>query len=83
MSRQATGDLMTRLKTDEAFRDALLAEPDVAARLELARAEGYACTEADVAALGAELEEAALADVVGGILDPAGCVQPWRGLADF
>ena len=83
MPGKTVEDLIERLKGDEAFRDEVMEEPDPAVRLRLIQAAGYACSQADLASLGARLEEAALADVVGGVLDPAGCVQPWNGLANF
>jgi predicted ribosomally synthesized peptide with nif11-like leader len=66
MSLEEARRLMERLSTDEAFREKILAVPDTAGRLELARAEGYSVTEEEVASASAELGDAELDGVAAG-----------------
>jgi predicted ribosomally synthesized peptide with nif11-like leader len=66
MSYDDAKRLIERMDTDEAFRGKILAAPDVAARLELARAEGYSVTEDEIAGAAAEPGDAELQGVTGG-----------------
>ena len=66
MSQEVVKRLIERMNADEAFREKVLAAPDVAARLELAAAEGYVVTQEEVAAVTAELSDAGLQGVTGG-----------------
>ena len=65
MSQEEVKRLIERVNADEAFREKVLAAPDVAARLELAAAEGYVVTQEEVA-VTAELSDAGLLGVTGG-----------------
>ncbi len=60
MSSEEAKRLIRRMDSDEAFREQLLAPPDVAARLQFAAAEGYDVTEAEVAYASAELSQVEL-----------------------
>jgi predicted ribosomally synthesized peptide with nif11-like leader len=66
MSYDDAKRLIERMDTDEAFRGKILAASDVAARLELARAEGYSVTEDEIAGAAAEPGDAELQGVTGG-----------------
>ncbi len=66
MSAEDARKLIERLSTDEAFREKILAAPDVAERLDLAAAEGYNVTEEEVASASAELGDAELDAVAAG-----------------
>lgn len=69
MSAQATRDLVERMKTDEAFRERILAETEPDARLGLIRAEGYDCSHDDIASFGDALADAHLDVVNAGLWD--------------
>ncbi len=66
MSQEEVKRLIERMNADEAFREKVLAAPDVAARLELAAAEGYVVTEEDLAGAEGALTDAELGRVAGG-----------------
>ena len=66
MSTEAAQTLFERMKTDEAFRERVLAEPGPEARLVLIRAEGYDCSADDLASFGAALADADLEHVAAG-----------------
>ena len=66
MSLEEARRLIERLSTDEAFREKILAAPDVAERLDLAVAEGYNVTEEEMASASAELGDAELNGVTAG-----------------
>ena len=66
MSLDDAQRLIARMDTDEALRERVPAAPDVAARLILARAEGYSVTEEEVASASAELGDAELDGVAAG-----------------
>jgi len=69
MSEQSTQAFLERMKTDEEFRDTIMAEPEPEARLALIVAEGYDCSLADIEGLGGALAEADLGAVAGGLWD--------------
>ena len=69
MSERSTQEPMERMKTDEAFRATIMAEPDPEARLTLIQTEGYDCSSDDIAALGGMLADAELGSVTGGLWD--------------
>ena len=66
MPAEATQTLIERMKTDEAFRERLLAEPSPEARLALIRTEGYDCSADDLASAGVALSDADLEHVAAG-----------------
>ncbi len=66
MSTEAAQRLIDRMKTDEAFRERVLAEPSPEARLALIEAEGHDCSADDLASFGAALADADLEHVAAG-----------------
>jgi predicted ribosomally synthesized peptide with nif11-like leader len=68
MSLEDAKRLIERLNTDEEFREKILAAPEVAERLDLVAAEGYDVTEEEMASASAELSDAELDAVAGGIM---------------
>ena len=56
------------MKTDEAFREQVMAVEDVAARMELINAEGFACSAEEIEAVSGALADSELAGVTGGII---------------
>jgi len=66
MSLEDAKRLIERLNTDEAFREKILAAPEVAERLDLVAAEGYVVTEEEMASASAELGDAELDGVAAG-----------------
>ena len=73
MSKKAAQELIEKMKSDEAFRERVMAVEDVEARMALIGAEGFDCSAEEIGALQ-ELGEAELSGVVGG-----GRVGRWRG----
>ena len=65
MSQEDVKRLIERMDTDEVFRETMLAAPDVAARLELAAAEGFDVTEEEIESASAALSDADLHAVTG------------------
>jgi predicted ribosomally synthesized peptide with nif11-like leader len=55
-----------RVHRDDAFRERVLAEHDVDARMELIRGEGFDCTAEEIAGVLVVLADAMLDSVVGG-----------------
>jgi predicted ribosomally synthesized peptide with nif11-like leader len=77
MSQESAVALVERLRSDEEFRERVLAEDGAEARLELVRAEGYDCTAGEVAALDEALPDDALESVRGGfVARPDGGAAP-------
>ncbi len=66
MSRASLASFILRMKTDAAFCERILAEADLAARIELIRAEGYDCSAAEIEAEASRLEDGSLEAVSGG-----------------
>ena len=58
--------LIERMATDDALREKILAAPDTAGRLELAKAEGYDVGEEEIQGASAELADAELDGVAAG-----------------
>lgn len=86
MSTGATRELMERMKTDQAFRERVLAEQGPEARLALIQAEGYACSAEDVASFDAaladqDLEHVAAADGTPCLFLGCGMHSPWCPMA--
>ena len=73
--------LIERMDTDEVFRETMLAAPDVAARLELAAAEGFDVTVEEIESTSAALGDADLRGVVGGS-ELCPCRSGFRTLPD-
>ena len=67
MTGQAT-KLIERMKSDEAFRERVLAVADLGERLALVKAEGFDVTREELAAEAARLSDEDLAQAVGGIV---------------
>ena len=65
MSKKAAQELIEKMKSDEAFRERVMAVEDVEARMALIGAEGFDCSAEEIGALQ-ELGEAELSGVVGG-----------------
>ena len=65
MSKEAAKAFVEKMKSDEAFRDRMLAEEDVDARMALIGAEGFDCSAEEIGALQ-ELGDAELDGVAGG-----------------
>jgi len=65
MSVDQAKAFVEKMKSDEAFRARVLAEEDVAARMEIIGAAGFDCSAEEIAALQ-ELGEAELSGAVGG-----------------
>jgi predicted ribosomally synthesized peptide with nif11-like leader len=65
MSEDAVKALVERMKSDEQFRDRVLATTDEGERLALIRAEGYDCTLEEIAGEGERLDDDELAAVNG------------------
>ena len=68
MSEQAARACVERMKTDDAFRQKVLAAGSVDERFEIINAEGFACTADELKAHADELADAEMAAVVGGLL---------------
>ena len=65
MSVEQAKAFVEKMKSDDAFRDKVMAEEDVEARMELIGAEGFDCSAAEIGALQ-ELGDAELDGVAGG-----------------
>jgi predicted ribosomally synthesized peptide with nif11-like leader len=68
MSQEAAQACVARMKTDEAFREKVMAADGVDARIEIVNAEGFTCTADEIKAHADELADAEMATVVGGLL---------------
>ena len=68
MSAEQAKAFVEKMKSDEAFRERVMAEEDVEARMALIGAEGFDCSAEEIAALQ-ELSEAELSGAVGGGYD--------------
>jgi predicted ribosomally synthesized peptide with nif11-like leader len=66
MSEQAAKDFVERVRSDAAFREKIMAEPDAGGRLSLVNAEGYDCSAEEIEGLATEPTPAELDDVVAG-----------------
>lgn len=66
MSLEQAKLLIERMKTDEAYRAKIMAVASGAERIQLAKAEGYDCTEAEINTVLAELGDAEVDGVAGG-----------------
>ena len=66
MSTEQAQAFVERMKSDDAFRARVLAEEDVAARMEIIGAEGFDCSAAEIEAVSQELAESELEPVIGG-----------------
>lgn len=66
MSRDQAKACIEKFKADEAFRSRVLATADVAARIALINAEGFACNLQEIEAASAELADGDLDAVSGG-----------------
>ena len=81
MSEAAAQAFIEKMKTDEAFRERVMAVEDVDARMALIGAEGFDCSAEEIGALQ-ELSEADLSgSVTGGEVpgtgdDPGACTWP-------
>ena len=56
-----------KMKSDQAFSKRVMAIEDVAARMACIQSEGFACNEAEIKEVAAELKDAELDSAVGGI----------------
>ena len=65
MSKEAAQAFVEKMKSDEAFRERVMAEEDVEARMALIGAAGFDCSAEEIGALQ-ELGEADLSGAVGG-----------------
>jgi predicted ribosomally synthesized peptide with nif11-like leader len=78
MSEEAAQAFVERMKSDEAFRVRVLAMEDPGERLKLVRAEGYDCSDAEIAAQGNRLQDEHLEMIVGGDCgSQEGVYDPW------
>jgi predicted ribosomally synthesized peptide with nif11-like leader len=67
MSQEQAQAFIERLKTDEAFRQKVLAVEGTEERLALARAEGYECSVEEIAAAGSRLADKELELISAGM----------------
>jgi len=65
MSKEAAQAFVEKMKSDEAFRERVMAVEDVEARMALIRDEGFDCSAAEIVALQA-MGDAELSGVIGG-----------------
>ena len=65
MSEDRARAFVEKMKSDDAFRDKVMAEEDVEARMALIGAEGFDCSAEEIGALQ-ELGDAELDGVAGG-----------------
>ena len=65
MSKEAAQAFVEKMKSDEAFRERVMAVQDVEARMALIVAEGFDCSADEIGSLQ-ELAELDLSGVVGG-----------------
>ena len=65
MSEDQAKAFVEKMKSDDAFRDKVMAEEDVEARMALIGAEGFDCSAEEIGALQ-ELGDAELDGVAGG-----------------
>jgi len=65
MSKEAAQELIEKMKSDEAFRERVMAVEDVEARMALIGAEGFDCSAEEIGSLR-ELMDADLSGVAGG-----------------
>lgn len=72
MATEGMQALIERMKTDQAFHERVLAEPDPGARLALVQAEGYDCSAEDFTSPDAAVTDADLDGVAAGY--GAGCM---------
>ncbi len=63
MSIESAKAFIERMKTDEAFKARVMAIADLDGRLKLAAAEGFDCTEDELASVASELTESDLGTV--------------------
>lgn len=82
MAEEATQAFVGRMKSDAAFRDRVMGAKDTTERLEIIRAEGFECTEDDIAALARRLEDDEVTHVVGGLNAAGPCMSPIQGLPE-
>jgi len=68
MTEEAARACVERMKTDDAFREKVLAAESVDERIAIINAEGFACTADELKAHADELGDAEMATVVGGLL---------------
>ncbi len=66
MSQQAAQACVERMKTDDAFREKVMAAESIDERMEIINAAGFTCTADEIKAHADELADAAMAAVVGG-----------------
>jgi predicted ribosomally synthesized peptide with nif11-like leader len=74
MSQDHAKACIEKMKTDDAFRARVLAVEGLAARMQVINAEGFACSAEEIEAASAELNDADLSRVAGGLagLQPSG-----------
>jgi predicted ribosomally synthesized peptide with nif11-like leader len=72
MSLDHAKGCLERMKTDDAFRARVLAVEGLAARMQVINAEGFACSAEEIEAASAELNDADLSRIAGGL----GALQP-------
>lgn len=76
MSLDRARACLEKMKTDRAFCDKILAIEGVAERIELIKAEGFACTRDEIETVWMELTDADLEGVAGGGTQPSPTVAP-------
>ena len=75
MSLEQAKLFIERMKTDEAFRNKIMTVEDVAERLQLAKTEGYDCTEEEINTVSAESSDGDLEGVSAAGVDT--CLLKW------
>ncbi|MEI6692060.1 MAG: Nif11-like leader peptide family natural product precursor [Chlorobium sp.] len=66
MSLDQAKAFIEKMKSDDAFRERVMAIEDVAGRLVCIQSEGFACTEAEIQAVAGELRDEDLDSAAGG-----------------
>ena len=66
MSAEQAHAVIEKMKTDAAFRARVMAVEGVSARMEIMRAEGFACSAVEISRVSGALTDSELAGVTGG-----------------
>ncbi len=82
MTEDQARAFVRRMCDDEAFRASVLAEEGVDARMARVAAEGYVCTLDEIGAASAEIGDAELEGIVGGLLPSSGALPGQTGFFD-
>ena len=68
MSAEQAHAVIEKMKSDGAFRAKVMAVEGVSARMEIIKAEGFACSPVEISEVSGALADDELAGVTGGII---------------